>query len=258
MPRTFRIPALFITALALTMLLSTLDYSWSGWRPSLCWPDNCFCEAVHSGLIRQPANTWSSFAFLWVGLLVIFPSSSLPGSNPLNREKMYRRIYGVALILIGLGSAFLHASLTFVGQFFDVSGMNLLASFVLLYNLHRARPYSPRIFLIAYLVINAILAWLLIEYSVLRRWLFAAVLLAGLVPVLWQPVEKPRMEKRWLLYALLAQFIAFVTWTLDLRKILCAPESLFQGHAVWHLLGALAAFFLYQFYLTESVAEAAR
>jgi dihydroceramidase len=245
-------PSLFTLTLLTLTCVSTLNYSWSGWQPSLCWPDKCFCEAIRPGIIRQPANTWSSLAFVWVGLLVMFPATHPAGNNPLTREKTYRWIYGAALILIGMGSAFLHASLTFVGQFFDVSGMNLLASFVLLYNLHRLRPFSAKIFLTAYVALNAILAWLLIEQASLRRWLFAGVLLAGLILLLFKRSEKGRTETRWLLYGLMAQLTAFIIWTLDIKGILCAPHSLMQGHAIWHLLGAVAAFFLYRFYSSES------
>ena len=45
---------------------------WDSWRPATCLPDDCFCEALGEGLIRQPANTWSSFAFVAVALWVLF------------------------------------------------------------------------------------------------------------------------------------------------------------------------------------------
>ena len=35
---------------------------------------------------------------------------------------------------------------------------------------------------------------------------------------------------------------------------LCRPESLAQGHALWHVLDALAAWFLYRFFASERVA----
>jgi hypothetical protein len=43
------------------------------------------------------------------------------------------------VILIGLGSWFYHASLAFVGQGFDVAGMYLLGTFMVLYGYYLLR-----------------------------------------------------------------------------------------------------------------------
>ena len=52
------------------------------------------------------------------------------------REPAYRRLYGYALVAVGLGSYFYHASLTFAGQVCDMSGMYFLITFALLYKPH--------------------------------------------------------------------------------------------------------------------------
>jgi len=44
---------------------------------------------------------------------------------------------------------------------------------------------------------------------------------------------------------------AFLIWGLDISKTICNPHSPLQGHAVWHLLGAVAAGFLYLYYASE-------
>jgi len=49
-----------------------------------------------------------------------------------------------------------------------------------------------------------------------------------------------------LLGAVAVQALAFVIWVLDLKRIVCAPESLRQGHAAWHLLGAVASVLLWR------------
>jgi len=33
-------------------------------------PDGCFCEAMRQGAIAQPANFWSSFAFVAAAILI--------------------------------------------------------------------------------------------------------------------------------------------------------------------------------------------
>lgn len=56
------------------------------------------------------------------------------------------------------------------------------------------------------------------------------------------PVQRRRVAAYGLSYLLaaLAVFVlAFVVWVLDLRRILCAPESVWQGHGLWHVLCAV-------------------
>jgi hypothetical protein len=45
---------------------------------------------------------------------------------------------------------------------------------------------------------------------------------------------------------------AFIIWNAT-KTWLCDPYSPVQGHAIWHLLDALAAWFLYRYYASETV-----
>jgi len=44
--------------------------------------------------------------------------------------------------------------------------------------------------------------------------------------------------------------VAFAIWNAS-KAWLCQPHSLVQGHAIWHLLGAVSAYFLYRYYASE-------
>ena len=109
------------------------------WAPATCLPDHCFCEAIGSGAVAQPANAWSSLAFVLAGLWIAQPSAGrkYKARNRMVREPAYRRLYGCALVAIGLGSYFYHATLTFAGQVCDMSGMYLLITFALFYGVAR-------------------------------------------------------------------------------------------------------------------------
>ena len=102
---------------------------WNGWKPATCLKTGCFCESAHTqSPIRQTANTISSLAFVCSGMLLI------TGRRDLSRlPYIYSVIIGFSSLIIGVGSAFYHASLTFIGQFLDVFGMFLLAAFTLVY-----------------------------------------------------------------------------------------------------------------------------
>ncbi|MDZ7359388.1 MAG: ceramidase [candidate division KSB1 bacterium] len=199
-------------------------------------PDHCFCEAIRPGVIAQPANTWSSFGFVLAGLLVIRQSGEdvrRRGRNLMTSQRAYPLLFGMNLIVIGLGSAFYHASLTFVGQFFDVMGMYLAAVFILLYNFSRLSALSARRFVLLYLSLNLILAFVLLEWPALRRYLFAMLVLFSLWPEYRVRAQKQREINGFFLHAAWWTLVAaFIIWVLDLTKILCNPHSWLQGHAV--------------------------
>ncbi len=49
--------------------------------------------------------------------------------------------------------------------------------------------------------------------------------------------------------------VAFAIW-IAAQHGWCDPGSLLQGHAVWHLLNALAAYLLFAYYASERVVPA--
>jgi dihydroceramidase len=227
---------------------------WDGWRAATCMPDACFCEAIRDGIVRQPANTWSCLAFLVVGAMVIrrtFDGSSPRGGSPVETRATYGVLYGAALILIGLGSGFYHASLSFAGQFADVFGMYLLATFILLYNLARLGRVPERGIAALYVALNAVLAILLHTLPEIRRYAFALLLIAALA-LEFRARSGSRSDGRFLWIALGSIAAGFAIWIGDITRTACAPTSLVQGHAVWHVAGAVSAWYLYRYYRSES------
>ena len=93
----------------------------------------------------------------------------------------YSALMGLASIIVGVGSAFYHASLTFIGQFFDVFGMFLLAAFMLVYAWERIWKLRIRTTLGMFLTLNIFLSWLQIAIPDTRRYAFAIVLIIALV-----------------------------------------------------------------------------
>lgn len=208
-------------------------------RPASCMPDSCFCEEIRTDGIRQPANSLSSLAFVLVALLVL--------QRGWKSNKLIAALFALTLAFVGIGSAWFHASLIFTGQFFDVLGMYLIATLALLLSVNQTRRLTPSAMIAAYAGINSLLAWILHVAPVYRRWIFAA-LLAGIIAV---EMRNPMREGRYLMKAIGLMGIAFVIWILDFTRILCSPSSLIQGHAIWHILGALAAWYLFLHYQSE-------
>ena len=249
MPRAFLSSLVFLAIVAIAFTFSGVDYSWEDWHPASCMPDNCFCEAIRDGAVRQPANTWSSFGFVLVGIWVLNHGSDTSRLLSQKNDSVFDWLYGLAAIAIGLGSAFYHTSLSFAGQFCDLLGMYLLAVLILLHHLSRVTPMSDSRLVSIYFAAILTLSFLLIAAPALRRYLFAALVLTIIVIAYRSPsLAHSQQQRRYFTAAVLALLVAFVCWTVDLTRVLCEPTSWLQGHALWHLLGALAVGLLHASY----------
>jgi hypothetical protein len=210
--------------------------------PASCLPDHCFCERVSATWPRQPANTWSSLAFVAVAVWVLVrPRGGVARGLQLG--------YAGCLVALGASSAAFHATLGFVGQWADVTSMYAFASLLLavqlpLCGLSAARRRAS-IFVLP-TVSSAVLAAFV---PASRRILFdlllgLAVLTLGLLAYgKWRQVPRGALG-----LAFGSLIIAALVWAADLGHVWCDPASLLQGHALWHLLTAAAAGAAFAYY----------
>ena len=240
-----------LAALATVALLTTLGPDWRAYAPATCTATHCFCEMPRVGaLILQPADSWSSYGYVFVGFLMIVLSQGRGWSSAL--PPVAATAFGMTAIAVGLGSVLLHATLTLWGQFFDVLGMYLVGSFMLTSGLSRwLRIPDGRAILLYVAMCAALVAVLIVEPEV-RRWLFAVLLVTAIVVEL--VFARPRRRQvvlRFYLAGIVAKAVAFTLWNLDQHGLVCAPHSLIQGHAAWHLLGATSLFLTFSYYRSE-------
>lgn len=246
--------AVVLTALAaigMLALLNALGPDWGVYAPASCTTTRCFCELPRVGaLIVQPSNSWSSFGYVVAGLLMILMATARDWSGAMPRAAGV--VFGVSAIAVGLGSVLLHATLTLWGQFYDVLGMYLVVSFMLVSALARWRRIPDRAAIGLYLALSGGLVTVLIVAPEVRRWLFAVVLLLAIIVELGLARRKRAgVKTRYYLFGMLAMAVAFVIWNLDQHGIVCAPTSLMQGHAVWHLMGAWGMWLNFAYYRSE-------
>jgi hypothetical protein len=205
-------------------------------------PSHCFCETVRDAGIRQPANTASGLAFVIVAIAIL-------KSRAVGLTKFSRIIYALATLIVGLGTIFYHASLTFWGQTADVLGMYLIATFLVIYNLVRAKVITERAAAWLYVTANAVLLAGLIVLPQARRYVFAALILGALLLELpARRREAVQRNARFLQAAAGCLALGFALWTLDITGRVCWPDSWLQGHALWHLAGAFSLWFVYRYY----------
>lgn len=240
-----------LSALALTGLLLALGPDWSVYAAATCTATRCFCELPRTGsLVLQPANAWSSYGYAFAGMLMIVLSRRTAWRSGLDRDAA--ALFGVTAIFVGLGSVLLHATLSLWGQFFDVTGMYFISGFMLVTALSRWRGLSRGQTIALYVVLVGMLLAVLYAVPEVRRWLFAVVLIAAIAAEMGfaRPL-RPGVRTRYYTVGIALQALAFAIWNLDQHGIVCAPQSLLQGHAVWHLLGAVALWCTFLYYRSE-------
>ena len=210
-----------------------------------CLATHCFCELARPDGIAQPADAWSSLAFVVAGVAaVVLPG---PAARP---ERVLVPLLAVALVAVGIGSFAFHATLTLWGQFVDVLPMYAVGCVLLAGALVRLRRVTPRVAVLGGVSLLVALGVLLSVLPESRRVLFAAVLLPGIVLEL--VATRGRVGgARWLHVGLGLLVTAYVLWLLDQWGVLCDPTSPLQGHAAWHVLGAAAGWCLARYWATR-------
>lgn len=240
-----------IAIAAITLLLTALGPNWAIYAPATCTTTHCFCEMSRAGaLIVQPANSWSSYGYVFAGFLMIALAQAPRWSSAFPPRAV--SVFGVTAIFVGLGSALLHATLTLWGQFFDVMGMYLVSAFMLVSALVRWRSMTMRQAVSLYLVLIVGLLALLYALPEVRRGLFAVVLLLAIaVEMLLARPRRIGIKTHYYIAGIVIHLAAFTIWNLDQHGIVCTPHSLLQGHAVWHLLGAASLWCTFLYYRSE-------
>jgi hypothetical protein len=141
------------------------------------------------------------------------------------------RRLGYVALATGIGSAFFHASETLIGRFADWAGKRVIrlffwGNFLLGMGLLVPSSRHPTI----YYVIETTLCCVLLE----------AILFVK---------QGKNTRYAWLVRYWLVFLVAYGLWMLDIRGTLCDPGNHWMsGHAAWHLLDAVAMYFLFEYY----------
>lgn len=297
--------AVIIIFLLYGILYAVNDWSWSDTRATE------FCEEVSESWIREPANTISNLAFVFVGLYILWLAKDDPIDGPpsMSNRSWFLIMYAISCTALGVGSFAWHGFNTSWGQWLDVTGMMMYITIPVFYNFSRFFKWTEKEFCIYYFCSNIILSILLWKYELLEFlwglsigiWLMQELslkyqkqpIIMFLVPTVillvlflyTSPGKTPsdfakEQYEAVLLWALLALFLynineiklerthtpyfwagfgAYIVATIIWEPSktggpICdalGSESLLQGHALWHLLGAVAMWCFYKYFRTE-------
>lgn len=207
---------------------------WDGLPPGTV----SFCEARLCAWVAEPANAWSSLAYVLMALYMLRAPARSGGWAVI-----------IAQLIIGVGSFFFHSTGSFAGELVDQTGMYLLSALVLVEAAAGPRGWSnhQRAAVYAGLVIGSTLLNLGVRPIGIP--LFALQLVIGLGWQIRQGHRAPEPRYRLFALALGTFLVSFVIWALDISGIVCDPNRHWlSGHAVWHVLNALCTERLGRFY----------
>lgn len=208
---------------------------------------------------RQSMNTYSNLVYFFFGAVVWqmgWEDRQRRGHAGLNRLRQFPALsllVGACFVYLSFGSAFFHASLTWVGQRVDMNGtyglsLSLLA--VAAYHVfHKIQPSArgKRVWVGAF--VTVLLLFYEVHLRVPSRILLPALILLTWALVLINYAQFRRERSAWLGFlSLVLIAVALKIRALDVQKIGCDPHSPFQGHSLWHWLAGLSSFCTYAFF----------
>lgn len=205
-------------------------------------PNVDWCEAPRCAWVVEPANTWSNVAYVLVGLAMLWFARSSSDTQ--------LRCFGPAAIVVGVCSGVYHASNSFALQILDFFGMYVFCYLLICANLLRAGSLDPGRWWSRYglLVFGTTVGTVAVDLMGLP----IQGIVFGLVLVIvgteaWARRTDPRGSLRLFLVAVCSLGVGGVFSVLDATRRWCDPDSLLQGHALWHVFAAvcLLASFLY-------------
>jgi len=263
----------------LVLLLSILVFAafkdvpvWADWVPAGEFHKPEYGERIYpDSVFRTRMNTWSNLVYVCFGCYAIaLAIHDWKRRLPLERgyltfAPVQTFLFGLAGIYLGLGSGFFHASLSRYGQQCDVGGMyaTLICLVALAIGswLPRMRlPNTRRVFpswpvLGVWVVFGSIYftcyKWDY-SFSEISTYLFGTLFLFVAVSVI-QPGKY--LQLRWFVAGVLALGLGSKIRELDIAHEFTCPDSIFQGHALWHVLSCLMYVFLFLYFRSEEREE---
>jgi hypothetical protein len=222
------------------------------WYPAaemLGSPNIKWCEETLCQIITEPSNTWSNILFLIVSFY-IYKSAK--------KTKQPELIWlAPAMFLMGLFSLIYHMSNNYLTQMFDFIGMYLFVFWLFVLNLRRlgAIKRENQVKLMVALSVSCTVLVHVMYLTHTKFQFIVAVAAAAIMYTEYLYFKRNRQNQNISYRNLIvgATFVAFaqISSQLDLNRVswFCDPQNhFFQGHALWHVLGAIGLTIVYKHY----------
>lgn len=215
---------------------------WQGLEPSKL----NFCEeAIQCALVQRPSEAWSSLAFVFAAYYIYLQMKK--------RNHFNTWPFIPIAALIGITSFIMHATSSFIGELMDVSSMFMMVNYCIIVGLEQRYKLKKSILIPLFIVmVAACVGPLFLISKKMGSAIFFLQIILGVIFIIeyhFSKADKPKgISYKPLVLCLSTMLFAWGIWWLDLLKIVCDPSNhILTGHAVWHILGALATIPLWRF-----------
>lgn len=261
-------PVLVFLFFLILFLLYSNSPVWEAWQPAEEFLNPEYGETIYpQSIFRTRINTWSNLVYVCFGFYVIAMAlHDWKMKFPLERGYLCFSpaqgfLLGLSGIYLGLGSGFFHASLTHLGQQLDVGAMYAvmislaglaIGSWLPFFQLGKTKKIWPTWPWISTLVVVGSV------YFTYFKWDYSFTEISGyLTGILFLfagvSVFQPRkyLQLGWFVAGVISILSGSKIRDLDIADQFTHPESLIQGHSVWHFLSCLLFVFLYLYFRSE-------
>jgi hypothetical protein len=193
------------------------------------------CESIGVGVLAQPVNAFSSLAFVVFGFIVLF-SMRAQGQT----ERVNRLIIAMLMIATGIGSVLFHGPQGPASHFLHDVTILLTMTAIVAMNLAGILEWTERRVLVILLSVGIAVSVVLLTWPSSTN-VVAGIALAALVGQDIALHRSGSINTRWWIAAVVAMAIALLFFIAGRTGgLFCDSSSLFQGHALWHILAATA------------------
>jgi len=218
------------------------------WVPLREWgglPNVKWCEETLCSVVAEPANTWSNLAYIAVAGVLFFVARKETSKT--------LRFWAHAAFWVGVSSFAYHATVAFVTQVLDFFGMYFYFLLILGLNLLRmGLVKKDRFFatlwpgILGFTVLTVVVAKVGLPVQGIIMLLIALTLGTEVVA---SKRSESKIHYGTLVVTLVLITIAASFSAADASRRYCDPnDHIFQGHAIWHVFGAMALGTSYFYY----------
>ena len=193
------------------------------------------CETIGSGVFAQPINAVSSLSFSVIGVAAIWWATRVEGN-----ERVVRIVFGVLMVLTGAGSVMFHGPQGTGSQFGHDVTFLVTVWFVAVINTAEANGWRRSVEWGTFVVGGLVLSLALVLSPGLTNVLMVATVISLVVSDIVLH-RRGRLSSWWYVVSLVTIAVAVAMFLLGRTGApLCDPDSLFQGHGLWHVLAAIS------------------
>lgn len=266
-----------------------VGHGWNWWLEHQCHDDPKGCVFPQP---CQPSNAYSCFSFMVAGILIMFLGlwhphiSEDPESVCFFTPLGVRMYIGMCIYLLGLGSIMSHSCVVLWGHDSTVLSQlgQLLVNYCVLlaicfriFGVVRTKnTYFQKVgkrhavFSVIHVVLSfgtCIAVYTVSQSQHVSQWIrnnivyvvYAIILVVAACLELYlrthtnyELVTISPASNNWGLACISFLLVAYWFWVIDYCQIICYPNSVYQGHAVWHVLFSCAVFCFCSYMATEN------